>query len=152
MARPRVQLRQYQPGDFCAFTPRADFAEEMASNAWDWSAGAPSPRVFTLLADGVVLGIGGFAPGKAVGDWCAFCFLAEIPRRYWPQLLWRAETALRRLEFLDGARRIFASARISNKAARPTLERLGFKDTGESFDAAIGEGVGYDLMVRRGAR
>ncbi len=151
MAKPRVQLRPYRDGDLAAFTPRADFAEELAATGWNWAGGAPSAQVYTVIeGDGAVIGVAGFVP-QAAGEWHAFAYLAEIPRRLWPQLLWRAETALRRLEFLGGARRIFASARMSCPAARPTLARLCFEETAETIEAAIGEGVGYDIMVR-GAR
>lgn len=119
-------MRPYRPGDEDAFNLRADFAEERAATAWDWSRGAPGPTWTIYRWSGEIVGIGG-AVDQGDGLWQAWAQLADAPRRDWPQLLWLASRVLGYVETHHGAAAIEAMARTSNPAAISCLQRLGFR-------------------------
>jgi hypothetical protein len=142
-----MTLHPYQPGDERAFTPRADFAEELPALMAAWVAAGPASITWTLTGGASeVLGVAGAAPleGERWGVWA---LLADLSRRQWLTALKWADEALTSLERFRGARVIEATARVSNPAAIRTLERLGFRATGR-IETDPGLGVAYAYFVR----
>lgn len=140
--RATIRMRPYKPGDEAAFVPRADFAQDRAASAWDWSAGAPGPTWTLHLWSGQVLGVGG---AVRQGDrWLGWAQLAEIHPRDWPQLLWLARRVLELMRIRHGPVTIEALARPSMPAIA-CLRRLGFA----LFDAIDWPGVGVCLKFER---
>lgn len=119
-------MRPYRPGDEDAFTPRADFARDRATNGWDWTAGPPGPTWAICRWTGEVVGLGGAIehPGET-GRWYGWAQLCETPRRDWPQLLWLAQRVLTIMQLQRGMRRIDAHTAEAPGAMR-CLQRLGF--------------------------
>ena len=122
-------LRAYAPGDEHAFVPREDLAEEMRASAWDWRAGPPPGRVFTLTdwRSGAVHGLGGLVQ-RGDGWWEAWACLGQLNRRDWPQAAWLAARELGALKRCANhtVSRITASARVDRPAAVALLRRIGF--------------------------
>lgn len=146
MRREKLRLRPYRPGDFDRFTPRADFAREQEALGWPLSGDAAPPGpTWTVVrgwgAEPAVVGVGGAVDHGADG-WQAWCCLADLPTRDWPQLLWLAGTVLAMLE-RRGARRIQAHA--CEGCALRCLAMLGFKFGGPDLDVL---GQIYKTMIR----
>ncbi len=141
----RIDLRAYRRGDEAAFTPREDFAEEMAMIGHDWSGGPPTGHVWTLTRDHEVIGLAGV---HRVLDRRpeAWAWVADLAPRDWVALVRLGRKMLGRMPQLGP---VEASCRLSSRAAQSCLERIGFEDTGEVFDAPIGAGIAYRMMVRR---
>ena len=77
-------LRPWEPGDEAAFTPRADFAAEMAAGGHDWSAGPPAGVVWTICRwHGEVVGVAfsGYAgSADSIGVRCLAAVVSHAPR------------------------------------------------------------------------
>lgn len=144
MVRPKLRLRPWKAGDETAFTPRQDFAQEQAMNAWDWAKGPPGPTWTIVAWDGSVTGIGG-AVDCLDGAWSLWTQLSISPRGYWPHLLWLAARAIEEMKIKHRAQRFMAMARCGNHGAARCLARLGFEISGEELQV---ENVRYVLMRR----
>lgn len=131
MAKPKLRLRPWKPGDQDAFVPRGDFAQDRQHVNWDWTQGPPGPTWAIVRWDETVVGVAGFVVHEGpvqVESLDAWAWLADLPRRDWPQLLWLANNTITHMARTTGARMVYASARKALVGAARCLERLGFRD------------------------
>lgn len=150
MARPRLKLLPYQPGDMYRFKPRGDFEAERAAVGWGWAEGPPPGTTWTLhefrLGGSRVLGVGGvFDAGN--GGLHAWAVMSELTPRQWVVAGPLAEQALTGISEFRRSRRISATARISIEGAQTVLGKLGFEPRGEVVDPRLPDVV-YKFMVR----
>lgn len=160
MARPRLFLLAYRPGDIDRFTPRADFAAEKAAVGWSWPDGPPPGRTWTLLEVTTtptlvrVLGVGGLFPagpqGRETEQLHAWALLAELTPREFAVAGGLVASLLDGVETFQRPRSISATARTSIAGAAMVLAKLGFEPKGQVTDERIGD-VLYDVMIRRAA-
>jgi hypothetical protein len=144
-------LRPWAPGDEAAFTPRPDFASEMAAGGHDWAAGPPAGVVWTLCRwGGEVVGVAGIQQRGQDFDgrpWMhLWACLAPITRREvaWAVRLARAE--IRRAQIRDPYAKFYAWARETLPGAVRCLEAMGLHATGHAYIPDLSQT--YISMVR----
>ena len=127
-------LRPWEPGDEAAFTPRADFAAEMAAGGHDWSAGPPAGVVWTICRwHGEVVGVAGALEtedgphGEAQPWFHLWAHLADLSPREIAMALRLARACIRRLTMMYPGRRFVAYARESLSGSVRCLQALGLK-------------------------
>lgn len=144
-------LRPWRPGDETAFTPRADFACDMAANGHDWSSGPPAGMTWAVVRAGPdgerVAGLAGvMAHGRdAAHVWAC---LADLSPRDLGRCVRLARLAVDELSALLRPRRIIAEAREADAAAVNCLIHLGFSSAGYAR-RQVGDVV-YQRMGREG--
>jgi hypothetical protein len=129
MSRAPFMLRSWRPGDETAFTPRADFACDMAANAHDWSAGPPAGIVWAVVRGETVEGLAGVMASGA-RDLHVWACLADLPPRDLSRCVRLARLTLLVLIGEFRPARILAEARQDNQVAVECLKRLGFSAMG----------------------
>jgi hypothetical protein len=149
VARPQLALYAYNPGDIDGFTPRPDFAAELAAVNWAWPEGPPPGRTWSLFRrePWKILGVGGLVD-RGFGRWQAWACLAELSRREWKVAFDLARQVLEAHERFANCARIEASARVGLPGAVQLLDRLGFVPLWAGPDSRIGPDTLYLHLQR----